>query len=174
MVTKRYLRRYPHGELAAQLFGTVSEITDEQLEMDEYKGIEQGTRIGQSGLEEQYDKYLRGDRRLLARRRRRVRQPRRAAQDRRSRDPKQGQRLKLTIDFDLQKAGDAALAQAIDNSEYQTQRRRVVAMDPRDGAILGDGLQARLRRQRVRQADHAEDLRLPDVGRRPARRCSTA
>ena len=65
VVTKRYLRQYPHGKLAAQLFGTVSEITDEQRKMDErYDGIEQGTRIGQSGLEEQYDKYLRGDRRL--------------------------------------------------------------------------------------------------------------
>ena len=60
VVTKRYLRRYPHGELAAQLFGTVSEITDEQLKSDDYEGIEQGTRIGQSGLEERYDKYLRG------------------------------------------------------------------------------------------------------------------
>ena len=27
-VTNRYLRRYPHGKLAAQLFGTISEITD--------------------------------------------------------------------------------------------------------------------------------------------------
>ena len=57
----------------------------------------------------------------------------------RSRDPKQGQRLKLTLDFDLQKAGDAALEQAIANSEYQTNAGAWIAMDPRDGAILGMG-----------------------------------
>ena len=138
VVTKRYLRRYPHGETGAQLFGTVSEVTDEQLKLDEYKGIEQGTRIGQSGLEEQFDKYLRGidgysnvvvdafgsrdeQRRISVR------------------DPQQGQRLKLTIDYDLQKAGDAALEQAINNSEYQTNAGAWIAMDPRDGAILGMG-----------------------------------
>ena len=54
-------------------------------------------------------------------------------------DPKQGQRLKLTLDFDLQKAGDAALEQAISNSEYQTNAGAWIAMDPRDGAILGMG-----------------------------------
>ena len=60
VVAKRYLRRYPHADLAAQLFGTVSEITEDQLKQPRYEGVEQGTRIGQSGLEEQYDKYLRG------------------------------------------------------------------------------------------------------------------
>ena len=29
-VTRRYLRQYPHDKLAAQLFGTISEITEEQ------------------------------------------------------------------------------------------------------------------------------------------------
>jgi penicillin-binding protein 2 len=138
VVAKRYLRRYPYGELAAQLFGTVSEITNDQLKMEKYKGIEQGTRIGQSGLEERYDKYLRGidgysnvvvdafgsrDEQLPVR----------------VTDPKQGQRLKLTIDYQLQQAGDRALEQAIANSEYETKAGAWVAMDPRDGSILGMG-----------------------------------
>jgi penicillin-binding protein 2 len=139
-VTKRYLRRYPHGELAAQLFGTVSEITDEQLEMDDYAGVEQGTRIGQSGLEEEYDKYLRGVDGYS-----RVVVDAFGTRDEQRRisvtDPKQGQRLKLTLDFDLQKAGDAALAQAIANSEHETKAGAYVAMDPTDGAILAMGSQ---------------------------------
>jgi penicillin-binding protein 2 len=138
VVAKRYLRRYPHGDLAAQLFGTVSEVTDAQLEMEKYKGIEQGTRIGQSGLEERYDKYLRGvdgysnvvvdafgsrdEQRPVS-----------------VRNPQQGQRLKLTIDYQLQTAGDQALEQAIANSEHQTNAGAWVAMDPRDGSILGMG-----------------------------------
>jgi penicillin-binding protein 2 len=140
VVAKRYLRRYPYGETAAQLFGTVSEITDEQLKLDAYKGIEQGTRIGQSGLEERYDKYLRGidgysNVSVNAFGSRDEQRPVSV------RDPQQGQRLKLTIDYELQKAGDAALKQAIANSEYQTNAGAWIAMDPRDGAILGMGSQ---------------------------------
>src|SRR3954451_23022365 len=53
VVTQRYLRRYPKTTTAAQLFGTVSEITEDQRESDDehYKGTPAGPRIGQSGLE---------------------------------------------------------------------------------------------------------------------------
>ena len=139
-VTRRYLRQYPHGKLAAQLFGTISEITEDQRKEDAYAGIDQGTRIGQSGLEAQYDKYLRGidgysrvvvdafgsrdeERRLSVR------------------EPKQGQRLKLTLDYELQRVGDRALSEAIQNSEYDARAGAYVAMDPTDGAILAMGSQ---------------------------------
>ena len=139
-VTKRFLRLYPHGELAAQLFGTVSEITDKQLDMDDYAGVEQGTRIGQSGLEQRYDKYLRGvdgSSRVVVDATGSRDEQRRVS----VRDPKQGQRLKLTLDLDLQRAGDAALQQAIANSEYETRAGAYVAMDPTDGSILAIGSQ---------------------------------
>ena len=54
-------------------------------------------------------------------------------------EPKQGQRLRLTIDSDLQKIGERALAQAIQNSEYETRAGAFVAMDPRNGEILAMG-----------------------------------
>ena len=142
VVTKRYLRRYPHGETAAQLFGTVSEITDEQLTMRRV----QGDRAGHADRPERARGALR---QVPARRRRllaRVVDAFGAATSSarsRSRDPKQGQRLKLTIDFDLQKAGDAALEQAIRNSEYQTQRRRVDRDGPARRRDPRHGLQAR-------------------------------
>ena len=114
-----------------------------------FAGIEQGTRIGQSGLEETYDKYLRGvdgysrvvvdafgsrdeERRLSVR------------------DPKQGQRLKLTLDYDLQRAGDAALSKAISASRARRQGRRVHRDGPARRRDPRHGLAARLRRQRVR------------------------
>jgi penicillin-binding protein 2 len=60
VVEERYLRRYPEKQLASQIFGRVFEIGPEQLKQDEYADVAQGTRIGQSGLEKHYDKYLRG------------------------------------------------------------------------------------------------------------------
>ena len=60
VVEKRNLRWFPHNQLAAQLFGTVSEISEEQRGLKKYAGVAAGTRIGQSGLEERWDKYLRG------------------------------------------------------------------------------------------------------------------
>ena len=55
------------------------------------------------------------------------------------REPKQGQRLKLTLDYNLQRAGDAALAKAIAASHYGARAGAYVAMDPRDGSILAMG-----------------------------------
>ncbi len=138
VVEERYLRRYPEKELAAQIFGRVFEIGPEQLKEDEYAGVAQGTRIGQSGLEKHYDKYLRGTdgyQRLVVDALGRRDDQRIAS----VREPKQGQRLKLTLDYNLQKAGDDALAKAIQASHYGARAGAYVAMDPRDGAILAMG-----------------------------------
>ncbi|MBE2316239.1 penicillin-binding protein 2 [Solirubrobacter sp. CPCC 204708] len=138
VVTKRYIREYPEGKLAAQLFGTVSEIGTEQMKLRRYKDVAQGTRIGQTGLEYSYDEYLRG----------RDGYTRLVVDAHGSRDderkvsvvePKQGQRLRLTIDMDLQRTGEQALAQAIQNSEYETRAGAFVAMDPRNGEVLAMG-----------------------------------
>ena len=139
-VTSRYLRRYPHGELAAQLFGTVSEITADQLKLKRYAGVEAGTRIGQSGLEETYDKYLRGvdgSTRVVVDAFGTRDDQRKASIT----EPQQGQRLKLTLDYNLERAGDAALQKAIASSQYQAKAGAYVAMDPTDGSILAMGSQ---------------------------------
>jgi penicillin-binding protein 2 len=138
VVTKRNLRRYPQGELAAQLFGTVSEITDSQLKDDRYKGIAAGTRIGQSGLEQRYDDILRGKDGAT-----RIVVDAFGTRDEQRKvsvtEPQQGRRLKLTLDYNLQKAGDAAMKQAIANSDYPARAGAFVAMDVDNGAILGMG-----------------------------------
>ncbi len=111
-VEKQYLRDYPHEELAAQLFGTTREISPEELKLERFKGVEPGTRIGADGIEESYDEYLRGkdgftrvvinalgsrdDRRRMTRR-----------------EPRQGQRLRLTLDLNLQRAANDALARGV-------------------------------------------------------------
>ncbi len=138
VVANRYLREYPEGKLAAQLFGTVSEISAEQMGLGRYKDVAQGTRIGQSGLEYTYDKYLRGQDGSS-----RVVVDAFGARDEERKvsvtEPKQGQRLRLTLDMDLQKTGERALAQAIQNSEHDARAGAFVAMDPRNGEILAMG-----------------------------------
>ena len=138
-VEKQYLRDYPHKELAAQLFGTTREISPEELKMDRYRGVGPGTRIGADGIEEAYDKYLRGkdgytrvvinalgnrdDRRRMTRR-----------------EPRQGQRLRLTLDLNLQRAANDALARGVAAaSRYGSKAGAFVAMDPRNGEILALG-----------------------------------
>ena len=138
-VEKQYLRSYPHKQLAAQLFGTTREISPEELKQDRYKGVEPGTRIGADGIEESYDEYLRGtdgftrvvinalgsrdDRRRMTRR-----------------EPRQGQRLRLTLDLKLQRAANDALQRAVAAaSENGAKAGAFVAMDPRNGEVLALG-----------------------------------
>jgi len=138
VVAQRNIREYPQGETAAQLFGTVSEITEEQRGLDKYKGIPAGTRIGQSGLEAQYDDILRGKDGFS-----RVTVDALGSRDEQRKvsvtEPTQGRRLQLTLDLNLQKAGDAAMKQAMANSEHPTQAGAFIAMDANDGAILAMG-----------------------------------
>ena len=52
------IRYYPYGDALAQTLGYSTPITDEDREKDMYKYLAEGTRIGRSGLELQYDEYL--------------------------------------------------------------------------------------------------------------------
>jgi penicillin-binding protein 2 len=138
VVQKQYLRQYPHHTLAAQLFGTLGPVTRQQLKTKRYHGVAPGDRVGQSGLEYSYDRYLRGkdgyeritinalgnrdDQRKVA-----VKQP------------AQGQRLKLTLDLGLEKAATDALARGIGAAGNGARAGAFVAMDPRDGSILALG-----------------------------------
>src|SRR5205823_3961841 len=56
---RAYIRHYPYGALAAQLFGYVGAISPEQLKALG-RGYNPSDRIGQAGVEAAYDSYLRG------------------------------------------------------------------------------------------------------------------
>ena len=138
-VEKLYLREYPHNSLAAQLFGTLREISPKELKESRYKGVAAGTRIGASGIEYQYDRYLRGKdgytkvvinalgNRDEGRQTSRV-------------EPRQGNQLKLTLDLDLQRAANNAMKRAISAASINGSKAGAfVAMDPRNGEVLALG-----------------------------------
>ncbi len=54
------VRTYPLRTLGAHLLGYVSPISQEELEQPDYRGYRQTALVGRGGLEEQYERYLRG------------------------------------------------------------------------------------------------------------------
>jgi penicillin-binding protein 2 len=138
-VEKQYLRDYPHKTLAAQLFGTTREISPAELKEKRYEGVEPGTRIGADGLEEKYDKYLRGKdgyTRIVinALGERDDRRPQKRV------EPRQGQRLRITLDLDLQRAANEAIKRGVEAASANGARAGAfVAMDPRNGEVLALG-----------------------------------
>jgi penicillin-binding protein 2 len=128
-VERIFLRKYPHETVGAHLFGTLGEVTEQQLKESRYNGVQLGDRVGQSGIEYQYDRYLRGRNGAS---RIQVDAMGRPKGELSVRDPSPGKQLRLSIDFDVQKTGQAAL-------ESYGKPGGFVAMDPRSGEVLGLG-----------------------------------
>jgi penicillin-binding protein 2 len=131
-VDEAYLRSYPYKQLAAQLIGSVGEISKAQLaDKKDYKGIKPGTYIGQSGIEAEYDKYLRGNDGVY-------RIEVNAAGERRAggttREPTPGKMLKLTLDLGLQQKAEQALQDAGNGHPGA-----FVALNPDTGAVYAMG-----------------------------------
>ncbi len=137
-LARRYIRRYPHGTLAAQLLGYDGEISRGELRTLAKDGYEPGDVIGQTGIEAALDRYLRGVPGLA---RVRVDSLGRARSPRLlSTAPTPGQTVRLTIDAPLQIAAQNALEYGIQrariNGEWAADGGAIVALSPKDGSIL--------------------------------------
>jgi len=122
-------RRYPPNGLLAHVLGYVGEISPEQLKQSSYrdKGLKPSDVIGQSGLEQAYDDYLRGRdgyRKVVVDSRGRIQDEIETV------PPQPGQDLVTTIDLDLQLAAEEQLRTS------STKRGVIVAMNPNNGEIL--------------------------------------
>jgi penicillin-binding protein 2 len=130
-----WLRQYPHNTLAAQLFGTVGRITAAEVHQRRFRGASPNDVVGQSGLEWYYDRYLRGrdgaDRVQVNA----LGQP---SGELRARQPVKGHTLKLSLDLNLQKAGQEALQESIDSNPPAT-AGAFVAMNPTNGEVYAMG-----------------------------------
>lgn len=127
-VEQVYLRRYPKKTLAAQIVGTVGEISPDQLKRKRYRDLKQGTVIGQDGLELEYDSYLRGKDGL---RRIQVDALGRPKGSLREVDPTAGRTVRLSLDLKLQETAQKALSNI-----GAGRPGAAVALDPRNGEVL--------------------------------------
>jgi penicillin-binding protein 2 len=130
-VQRVFVRRYPHGTLAAHILGNVGEVSEEQLKEPAHRGLEPGDEIGQDGVEDTYDRFLRGLPGINRFQVDALGQPTRNGQLV-SQPPVPGDNLKLSIDADVQEAGEAAMASF-------GLRGGFVTMDVNTGEILGLG-----------------------------------
>ena len=138
-VAETEIRKYPQQRLAAHIVGYVGEISDEELEdrdPDEY-GL--GDRIGKTGIERGYDRFLRGEPGLEEVRFNALGQL--VTQRYEGVAPTDGNRIKLTIDSELQAAAEKALrdgverARELNEDAWAAAGGAIVALDPRNGAI---------------------------------------
>ena len=116
-------RKYPADGLAAHLFGYVGQVAEGQVSQE----IPQGSIVGKSGVERVYNDFLMGEDGI-----RRVRVNsvgREVGEFYDERKPKEGRRVQLTIDYDLQKATEDGFRHAGFNGA-------ALIMDPRTGEVL--------------------------------------
>jgi penicillin-binding protein 2 len=131
-VDRVYVRRYPQGSLAAHLFGYVREITAEQLAEPRYQGLDPGDEVGQTGVEYTYDSLLRG---INGATRVKVDASGSPTGGQLSvREPQAGNDLRLSLDTEVQEAGEAAVSSFGNPGGF-------VAMDVQSGEILALGSQ---------------------------------
>lgn len=129
-VERVYVRRYPQGTLAAHLFGYVREVDAEELENPRYDSLGPGDLVGKEGVEYTYDNLLRG---LNGATRVQVDASGRPTGGTLSvREPRAGNDLALSIDSDVQAAGESALSSFGNPGGF-------VAMNVHTGEVLGMG-----------------------------------
>jgi penicillin-binding protein 2 len=100
------VRSYLRGDLGAHLLGYLGEITERELQAQEFDGYRPGDFIGKSGLEKALERYLRG---ADGQRRVEVDVKGRELRLLRIQEPIPGSRVYLTLQQNLQQAAEKAL-----------------------------------------------------------------
>jgi penicillin-binding protein 2 len=134
------LRTYPYTTLAAQVLGYVGQISPDELKWHHFKGVRQGTIVGQNGLEYQYDRYLRGRngaQRISVDALGAANGPALA-----TRNPVGGDNLRLSLDEPLEAEGAKAIQTGIGLAHTNgnpADAGAYVAMNPANGEIYAMG-----------------------------------
>ena len=135
------LRSYEYGNLAAHLLGYLGEVTELELADPTYANHLPGERVGRTGVEQQYERYLRGKNgwlklevdstgKVLGR----------LGRDR----PRPGNDVVLALDVRIQRAAEKALAEGIGAADEAVPEEgleeapagAVVVLEPSTGHVL--------------------------------------
>lgn len=132
------IRNYVNNELAAHVFGYVSEINDVELEQLKAKNYKAGDIIGKFGLEKLYDSVLRG---MDGGGQMEVDVNGRPVQVLGKKEPVPGNNLVLTVDYRIQKAAELAIDEQLKYLQEKTEfvnakAAAAVVMNPQTGEIL--------------------------------------
>jgi penicillin-binding protein 2 len=132
------IRNYINNELAAHLFGYVSEINDVELEKAKAGGYKIGDIIGKFGLEKVYDRELRG---TDGGNQVEVDVTGRPVNVLGRKEPIPGNNLTLTIDYKIQKAAEVAIDEQLTYLQTKSEFRNAkaaaaIVMNPKTGEIL--------------------------------------
>jgi penicillin-binding protein 2 len=143
-----WLRTYPLNDLAAQLFGTIGPISCDASVLHEkpnanncetkdprFKGLPPNAIVGQSGLEFNYNQYLQG---VDGSEKVQVNALGQFISDQGEVPPVPGDNLRLSLDVNLQRAGEAALANAV-NTIPNADGGAFVALNPLNGEVYAMG-----------------------------------
>ena len=162
-VNDDWVRSYPEGRLAAHVLGYTGAVTQDELKLPTFKGLDADSVVGKSGVELSYEKELRGK---AGRRTYNVDAlgrivPEGSRVDSMGRfvdedgdpinvnpsqelpdhvtEPVPGNNLTLTIDLDLQKVAEKELDAALKRTreaDYEGRGGAVVAINPENGEVM--------------------------------------
>lgn len=132
------IRNYVNNELAAHVFGYVSEINDTELEKLNSQGYKIADIIGKFGLEKVFDKEIRGS---DGGGQVEVDVTGRPVQVLGKKEPTPGNNLVMTIDYRIQKAAEMAIDEQLKYLQTETEfvnakAAAAVAINPKTGEIL--------------------------------------
>jgi penicillin-binding protein 2 len=137
------VRDYPYGRLAVHALGYLGEINDEEVADPAFRGYRPGTLVGRGGVEQRYERFLRGQEGWL---KLEVNAQGKVLDELGSSRPVTGNDVVLSIDNRIQQLSEVSLKQGIraaksvvdDDSGYylRAPAGSVVVMDPRNGRVL--------------------------------------
>lgn len=134
------VRSYPYGALGAQVLGYVGDLSRPEESDPNFRGVPAGEVVGQSGLEYEYDRYLRGTDGVERIQVNAAGVPTRKQV--RTTPPDVGDNLVTSLDLPLEQAGLNAMNAAIHLAHlnhYPGTAAAFIALDPDNGQVLATG-----------------------------------
>ncbi|MEW6058723.1 MAG: penicillin-binding protein 2 [Actinomycetota bacterium] len=136
------VRTYPQGSLAAHVLGYLGQVSPDQLQDPAFEAYEPGDRVGKTGVEAEYEHFLRGTDGVT---KYRVNSAGEILEQLSERPPEPGDDLVLTLSSDIQGLAEESLQVGLEharrtidptrNKPYMANAGAVVVLDPTTGAI---------------------------------------